>query len=182
MTKDSLIRNYGDYQNLYVYQKADVIYQLTYYYCETYMDRIHDRTVDQMIQSARSTKQNIAEGCTDFSTSMKMGIQLVNVAKGSLKELREDFEDRLKTQGKKMWEKDSEEVKTMRKIAKTQNDAAYYMDIARTRPPETIANMVLCLIAQTDYLLNKLLEKMSDEFENSGGFSERMYNWRTKKQ
>jgi len=181
MAEKPLIPNYGDYENLYAYKKADVIYQMTFYFCETFMDRAYDRTVDQMVQAARSGKQNIAEGCTDFSTSMKTGIHLVNVARGSLKELKEDYLDWLKVHNKRIWEKDSAEVRAMRNLAKAHNDAEYYMCLCYTRPPETIANMAHCLLEQTDYLINKLLQRMSDDFDKNGGFSERMYNRRSGK-
>lgn len=177
---EALVKQYGDYKNLFSYRKADVIYQLTYYFCETYMNRSKDRSVDQMVQAARSGKQNISEGYTDFATSMKTGIHLVNVAKGSLIELKEDYIDYLRTRGLKQWEPHSEQVAAMKHLASVHNDAEYYLKLAQTRSDETIANMAICLLEQTDYLLYKLLAWMSAEFENNGGFTERMYNWRKK--
>lgn len=91
-----IIKDTGDYKNLLSYQKTDVIYQITYYFCHNYLTK-GDRTVDQMVQAARSGKQNIIEGCAASATSAKTEIKLVGVAKASLKELIEDYEDYLKT-------------------------------------------------------------------------------------
>ncbi len=103
---NELIPNTGNYKKLLTYQKANVIYQITYYFCHKFLIR-GDRTVDQMIQAARSGKQNIVEGCSAASTSSKTEIKLINVAKASLKELLEDYEDFLRTRGKPQWEKGS---------------------------------------------------------------------------
>lgn len=99
----------GDYKKLLSYQKTDVVYRITYHFCHTYMSN-KDRTVDQMVQAARSGKQNIIEGCAATPTSIKTGIRLLNVAKASLKELLEDFEDYLKVNHKRQWEKGQQRV------------------------------------------------------------------------
>lgn len=93
-----IIKSTGDYKKLLSYQKTDVIYQITFFFCHNFLD-IGDRTVDQMIQAARSGKQNIIEGCAASATSSKTELRLLNVAKASLKELLEDYEDYLKTRG-----------------------------------------------------------------------------------
>lgn len=170
---NELIPHRGNYKNLLSYQKADVIFQITYYFCEHYVER-GDRTKDQMIQAARSGKQNIIEGCAASSTSAKTEIKLVNVAKASLKELLEDYEDYLKTHQKTQWAKGSIEYEAMRRLGREHNDAETYMRIIMTRPPETIANMAIILINQADYLLFRQLEKLSENFLEEGGFSERM--------
>lgn len=168
-----LIPNRGNYKKLLSYQKADVIFQITYYFCEHYISR-GDRTKDQMIQAARSGKQNIIEGCAASSTSAKTEIKLVNVAKASLKELLEDYEDFLKTHNKPQWQKGSLEFETMRNLGREHNDAAFFMNLIATRQPETIANMAIILINQADYLLYRQLEKLTEDFLNNGGFSEKM--------
>ncbi len=127
-----------------------------------------------MIQAARSGKQNIIEGCAASSTSSKTEIRLVNVAKASLKELLEDYEDYLKTRQHRQWEKGSKEYEAMRRIGREHNDADYFMALTATRPPETIANMAIILINQADYLLFKQLEMLEKDFFEKGGFSERM--------
>lgn len=93
---NELVPNRNNYKKLLSYQKTDVIYQMTYYFCTNFLSR-GDRTVDQMIQAARSGKQNIIEGCAASATSSKTELKLLNVAKASLLELVEDYEDYLKT-------------------------------------------------------------------------------------
>ena len=178
--KEELIPHRGDYKKLLSYQKADVIYCLTYYFVEHYLRR-NDRTCDQMIQAARSGKQNIIEGCAASSTSAKMEIKLVNVAKASLQELLEDYEDYLKTRGHRQWEEDSVELLKMRELGTKHNDTAFFMNIAQTRPPETIANMCIVLIKQADYLIFRQLKRLEQDFLANGGFNERMYRLRSKR-
>lgn len=112
-----LIPRRGNYKKLISYQKADVIFQITYYFCEHYIAKA-DRTRDQMIQAARSGKQNIIEGCAASSTSAKTEIKLVNVAKASLRELLEDYEDYLKTHDKPQWQPGSVEFEAMRRTTR----------------------------------------------------------------
>lgn len=139
-----------------------------------------DRTVDQMIQAARSGKQNIVEGCAAASTSAQTEIKLINVAKASLKELLEDYEDYLKVHNKPQWQKGSREYEAMRRLGREHNDADFFMNLIATRPPETIANMAIILINQADYLLFRQLERLSKDFLENGGFSERMNALRRK--
>ncbi len=174
-----LIHNAGNYKKLLSYQKADVIYQITCYFCTHFLTR-GDRTVDQMVQAARSGKQNIVEGCAASVTSAKTEIKLVNVAKASLRELLEDYEDYLKVHGHTQWAEGSAEYEAMRRIGREHNDAAYFMGLVQTRPPETIANMAIILLNQADYLLYRQLERLSEEFAEHGGFSERMAALRRK--
>lgn len=175
-----LISHIGNYKKLLSYQKADVIYQITYDFCNRFLSK-GDRTVDQMIQAARSGKQNIIEGCAASSTSAKTEIKLINVAKASLKELLEDYEDYLKTRHHPQWEAGSAEYEAMRRLGREHNDAEYFMQIVSTRPPQTIANMAIILINQADYLLFRQLERLSADFVEKGGFSERMMRIRKEK-
>ena len=131
-----------------------------------------------MIQAARSGKQNIIEGSMASSTSAKTELKLVNVAKASLQELLEDYEDYLKTRGHRQWEEGSAEYEAMRRLGREHNDSEYFMNLVQTRPPETIANMAIILIKQADYLLHKQLQRLSDDFIKEGGFSERMTRMR----
>lgn len=163
----------GGYRKLIAYQKAEVVYDLTFYFCKNYLQR-GDRTVDQMVQAARSGKQNIAEGSAASATSKETEIKLLNVAKASLEELLLDYEDYLRTHNHHIWEADSKEVSAMRKLGKEHNDSAFYMQLALTRPPETIANMAISLINQTTYLLRRLLIALGEAFIKEGGFRERM--------
>lgn len=170
---EKLIRHSGNYRKLLSYQKSEVIFEMTYYFCHNYLKK-GDRTVDQMVQAARSGKQNIIEGCAASTTSAKTEIKLVNVAKASLQELLEDYIDYLRTRGHRQWEENSVEWQAMRKLGKEHNDAAFFMKLCQTRPPETIANMAIILIYQADYLLFKQLERLEKDFIIQGGFSEKM--------
>ena len=177
---ETLIPRTGNFKKLLSYQKTEVIFEMTYYFCHTYLER-GDRTIDQMVQAARSGKQNIIEGSAASSTSSKTEIKLLNVAKASLQELLEDYEDYLRTRNHPQWEEGSPQLEAMRRIGREHNDAAYFMEIARTRPPETIANMAIVLIKQADYLLFKQLNRLAEDFEKNGGFSERMTRIRKEK-
>ena len=170
---DKIVKTVGNYKNLLSYQKADIIFQITYYFCHNFMHK-GDRTVDQMIQAARSGKQNIIEGCAASATSAKTEIKLLNVAKASLKELVEDYEDYLKTRGFTQWAKGEIEYETMRRLGREHNETEYFMSIVRTRPPQTIANMTIILINQADYLLFRQIATAETDFVENGGFSERM--------
>lgn len=179
-TMEELIPRHGNYKKLLSYQKADVIFCITYYFVEHFLKK-NDRTCDQMIQAARSGKQNIIEGCAASSTSAKTEIKLVNVAKASLQELLEDYEDYLKTRNHRLWEDTSIEHIVMRRLGCEHNDTEFFMNIVRTRPPETIANMCIILIKQADYLLFKQLKRLEEDFLKNGGFNERMYRLRKQK-
>lgn len=170
---EKLIRPSGNYRKLLSYQKTEVIYEMTFYFCQKYLQK-GDRTIDQMVQAARSGKQNIIEGCAASATSAKTEIKLVNVAKASLQELLEDYIDYLRTRHHRQWEEGSVEWTAMRNLGRTHNDAAFFMQLCETRPPETIANMAIILINQADYLLFKQLERLENDFVTQGGFSERM--------
>ncbi|MBO7652162.1 MAG: methylmalonyl Co-A mutase-associated GTPase MeaB [Bacteroidales bacterium] len=175
---DSLLAKPGNYKSLVAYQKAEVIYEVTYYFCSKYLQK-GDRTIDQMIQAARSGKQNIVEGSAASSTSSKTEIFLINVAKASLKELLEDYIDYLNTRNLSIWAKGSAEYESMRKNGSEHNNAEYFMAIAQSNPPEFIANMAIILLNQTDYLLFRLLDRLSKDFLENGGFAERMKRMRT---
>lgn len=175
---EKLIPHVGNYKKLLSYQKSDIIYRITYYFCHHFLQK-GDRTIDQMVQASRSGKQNIIEGSAASATSSKTEIHLINVAKASLQELLEDYEDYLKTRNKPQWQKGSLEFETMRKIGANRNDPEYYINLISTRPPETIANIAIILIKQADYLLHRQLERLEKDFLENGGFSERMSRLRT---
>ena len=175
-----LIPRLGNYRKLFSYQKAEAIYDITYYFCKNYLQR-GDRTIDQMVQAARSGKQNIVEGCAASATSKETEIKLVNVAKASLQELLIDYEDYLRTRNHSQWENSSVELLKMRELGRKHNDSAFYMPLVKTRPPETIANMSICLIKQTDYMLFKQLQSLSEDFLKNGGMRERMTRMRLEK-
>jgi four helix bundle suffix protein len=167
----------GNYRKLYTFQKAEAIYDITFYFTHKYL-HWGDRTIDQMVQAARSGKQNIAEGSAASVTSKETEIKLINVAKASLLELLNDYEDYLRTRGHRQWENSSVELKKMRELGRKHNDTAFYMPLVKVRPPETIANMAICLIKQNDYLLFKQLQTLGEDFLKNGGMRERMTRMR----
>ncbi len=171
--QEPLVKYSGDHKRLLCYQKCEVIYDLTYYFAHTFLPR-GDRTIDQMVQAARSGKQNIVEGNADLATSIEMGIKLLNVAKASLQELLADYEDFLRVNGHRQWSKDGKEVAAMRKLGLKISDSATMMEIVRTRPAETIANMAIVLIFQADNLIYKFINHIGESFVQDGGFREKM--------
>ena len=176
MNDNQLIERQGDHKNLICYRKAELIYDITYHFAHAAFFK-GDRTIDQMVQAARSGKQNIVEGNADMNTSMEMGIKLLNVAKGSLMELLSDYEDYLRVNQCRQWEESSVEFEAMRKLGKLA-DNAYILNIAKTRSLDVVANMAIILIKQEDFLLHKLLESVSSRFIKEGGFKEKMYRVR----
>lgn len=164
----------GDYKTLISYQKAEVVYEITYRFCNRFLKK-GDRTVDQMVQAARSGKQNIIEGSKAAMTSKEMEIKLTNVARASLEELLEDYHDYLRVRDHVIWPKDSKEALFVRKHA-TQSPASYesYREFVDTRPGDVIANIAICLIHQTNYLLDQQLRRLEQDFLKDGGLRERM--------
>ena len=179
---DTFLAPKGDYKNLIAFQKSECIYDITLYFVAHYLPKIGDRTVDQMVQAARSGKQNIAEGNETGTTSMEACIKLVNVAKASLKELQEDYEDYLRNHGNQFWDVNSQQCRNARAWCKEHSSPADYMRVCEMRDDITLANIALVLIHQTDFLLRRLLEKHKQDFLENGGIKEQMSqarrNWR----
>ncbi|MEI6819540.1 MAG: four helix bundle suffix domain-containing protein [Verrucomicrobiota bacterium] len=156
------------------FQKAEVVYDITYRFAHKYLSR-GDRTVDQMIQSARSGKQNILEGSKAAQTSKEMEIKLTNVGRASLEELLADYRDFLRVRDLAIWDKDSKEARFVRRIGcRTPQTFEIYREFVATRPAQVIANIALCLIHQTNYLLDQQLKTLEREFTEKGGLRERM--------
>ena len=164
----------GDYQTLLSFQKAEVVYDITFRFAHKYLSR-GDRTVDQMIQSARSGKQNILEGSKAATTSKETEIKLTNVGRASLEELLADYRDYLRVRDLKIWGKDSKEALFVRELGRqTPQTYEIYREFVETRPAEVIANIAICLIHQTNYLLDQQLKTLEKEFIEQGGLRERM--------
>lgn len=164
----------GDYQTLLSFQKAEVIYDITFRFAHKHLSR-GDRTVDQMIQSARSGKQNILEGSKAAQTSKEMEIKLTNVARASLEELLADYRDFLRVRDHVIWDKVSKEASFVRRLGrKTPQTFELYRDFMETRPPEVLANIAICLIHQTNFLIDQQLKTLEKEFVEQGGLRERM--------
>ena len=170
----------GDVRTLLTYRKAEIIYDLTFHFAHTFLSR-GDRTIDQMIQAARSGKQNIAEGSAAGVTSMETAIKLTGVAKASFVELLLDYEDFLRVRNFRQWEKNSEEVLFLRKksIDRTVPDQ-WFVELAKNRPAETVANMAIVFLHQEDYLLQNQLDALEQKFLSEGGFREQMFSARSK--
>ena len=164
----------GDYQTLLSFQKAEVVYDITFRFAHKYLSR-GDRTVDQMIQSARSGKQNILEGSKAAQTSKEMEIKLTNVGRASLEELLADYRDFLRVRDHVLWDKESKEARFVRRLGcKTLQTFEIYREFVETRPPEVIANLAICLLHQANYLLDQQLKALEKEFMEQGGLRERM--------
>lgn len=149
------------------------MYDVTFYFAHHYLEK-GDRTIDQMVQAARSGKQNIAEGATAGNTSKETEIKLTNVAKASLQELLVDYEDFLRVRGLKQWQPDDARLAQTKRACAAHNDSEYYRKAMPERSAETIANIAITLIHQTDWLLNKLIEKLEIQFVENGGVKEQM--------
>ena len=171
--------NTGSYRKLKVYRKTEVIYDLTYYFCKKYL-KLGDRTIDQMVQAARSGKQNIVEGNEVAETSAETMLKLLGVARGSLQELLIDYEDYLRVRNLRLWADDSKEVDAMRRIGIEHEDSAFFLELAQTRSDEVVANMVIVLIYQADVLLNGYINRKYNDFLREGGFREKLTRERIK--
>lgn len=161
----------GNYRNLIVYKKAECIYDITYYFANRYLGK-GDRTVDQMVQAARSGKQNIIEGSAASTTSRETEIKLFNVAKASFDELLSDYGDYLRVRGLPEWSDDK--VREVRAFCRQNNDSAFYRSIAPMRDAATLANLCITMIHQEMYLLLRLLERAKRDFLQNGGIREEM--------
>lgn len=171
---EGFIPPHGGYEQLLSYQKAKVVYDGTVRFCERFLQK-RDRTYDPMVQAARSGKQNIIEGCMASGTSKETEIKLMNVARASFEELLEDYRDFLRVRGARLWDKDCREALFVRRLG-AREDASYetYRTYVETRPPEIVANIMVCLIHQTNYLLDQQLRQLEKVFLQEGGLRERM--------
>lgn len=172
-----VVKRKGNYRDLLCYCKAEAIYDISYFFANKFF-KPSDRTIDQMVQAARSGKQNIIEGYAASVTSIEAEIKLLGVAKSSLKELLADYEDYLRNRNLEQWSEDSEKFKKAQQLGKEHNDAKYWMEIVKTRSDETIANIAIILLNQADYLLYRFMEKVVDKFEKEGGVREKLSHLR----
>ena len=165
--------NSGGYKNLIVYQNAVVIYDLTDEFCKRYMTYQTNksyRTYDQMIQAARSGKQNIVEG--SLEKSLKMNIKLTGVARASLAELAEDYEDFLRIRKLTIWPKDDLRVLKIRNAYKTHEPHLTHQTYLKNG--ESFANLMLTLLSQENYLLDQMIRSLEAKFVREGGYSENL--------
>lgn len=176
-----LIPPHGGFRGLKSYQTAEIVYDATVTFCDRFIDR-RSRTHDQMVQAARSGKQNIAEGSQASGTSKKTELKLVGVARASLEELLLDFADLLRQRGLPIWGKDHPRALELRKLAWTENRTyGTYKTYVEKGDLETAANALLCLIHQANYLLDRQLRVLEEGFLSKGGFTERLYRMRSER-
>ena len=171
---------HGGYRRLLSYRKAEIVYDVTYRFCERFL-RKSDRTVDQMIQAARSGKQNIAEASKASGTSKQTEIRLTNVARSSLEELLTDYQDFLRVRDMPIWAKESKEALYARELGQAP-DATYETcrEFCQTRPADVVANIAICLIHQANYLLDRQIRRLQQDFLKDGDVRERM-TWARRK-
>lgn len=174
---ETFLKPKGNYRDLIAFQKTECIYDITYFFAHKFL-AIGDRTIDQMIQAARSGRQNIAEGCQAGTTSSETEIKLLNVAKASLHELLLDYEDYLRVRNLNLWDINSEKSVRTRRICATRNDSAYYREAVKVRSDETICNIAITLIHQADVLLRSYIDRLQEDFLRRGGIKEQMYQAR----
>ena len=169
---------HGGYRRLKSYQMAEIAYDGTAAFCERFVPA-RSRTRDQMVQAARSGKQNIAEGSMASGTSRKMELKLVGVARASLEELLQDYEDFLRQRGLLLWGKDHEQARAVRRLAYLANRSyKTYWSYVEQGSPEAAANTMICVIHQANYLLDQQLRQLEARFLAEGGFTERLYRAR----
>lgn len=174
------LKQKGSFRNLKVYQKTQCIYDVTYYFAHKYLSK-GDRTIDQMIQAARSGKQNIAEGRAAGNTSAETEIKLMNVAKASLQELLVDYEDYLRVRKLEMWGLGHPRFDKMRRLCTENLNSAFYLELIEKLQDYEIANLTICLIHQADAMLYKLIELIKQDFLINGGVKEAMYAARVRR-
>ena len=177
-TSNGFIPPHGGYQNLMSYQMAEIVYDATVYFCNKYISKF-SRTHDQMVQAARSGKQNIVEASMASGTSKEMEIKLTNVARASLEELKIDYKDFLRTNKLPIWDKEHKLTTRFREINKTPK-ATYqtYQKAIEHDQPEICANSMICLINIVSYLLSQQIKSLEKAFINEGGLKERMFKAR----
>ena len=177
MTDKDFIRQDNNYRTLKAFQKAECIYDVTYYFANKFLAK-GDRTIDQMVQAARSGKQNIAEGNIDGVTSKEMELKLTNVNRASLHELLLDYEDYLRVRGLEQWSYNDPRCIQTREFCKRHLESAVYREKIKDRSDETIANIAITLIHQCDVLIKGLIEWQKKNFLENGGIKEEMYRAR----
>lgn len=177
MDSKNFIRQDNNYRTLKAFQKAECVYDVTYYFANKFLTK-GDRTIDQMVQAARSGKQNLAEGNIDGVTSKEMEIKLTNVNRASLHELLLDYEDYLRVRGLEQWTFNDPRCVQTREFCKRHLDSTVYREKIKDRTDETIANIAITLIHQCDVLIKGLIEWQKKNFLENGGIKEEMYRAR----
>ena len=169
-----VLREQTNWEKLYFYQKTVVLYQMTYIFCQRFLPKHGDRTVDQMVQAARSGKQNIVEGCADGVTSTEMELKLLNVARSSIKELKEDYLDYIRSRGLSLWNAKHPRYNGLLSFCRAHNALEDYEPFFSKWTDEELANCANTLCHMVDRMLTTHLAKKEADFTENGGIRERM--------
>jgi len=169
----TFLRKQVNWENLYFYKKSEVLYDMTFYFTRKYLVR-GDRTIDQMVQAARSTKQNIVEGLADEVTSTEMALKLLNVARASNQELLQDWGDYLRARRLAIYDTQTEGFQKMVDFCKTHNEASDYQPLFDTWSDEQMANIGLTLSHMVDTMMNNYIKQKEQDFTENGGIREQM--------
>ena len=170
----NVLRKQTDWQQLWFYQKTVVLYQLTYVFTRRFLPKYGDRTVDQMVQAARSGKQNIVEGSADGVTSMEMELKLLNVARSSIQELREDYDDYIIAHRLTKWTQGHPRFDGLLKFCRHHNNLSDYEPFFNKWNDEEAANIAITLCRMVDKMMMAYQKKKENEFVTQGGIRERM--------
>lgn len=165
---------HGGYERLHSFQKAEIVFDATVYFCARFLSR-KDRTYDQMVQAARSGKQNIVEGSQVSGTSKEFELKLTNVARASLEELLTDYRDFLRDRGLAEWALNDPYTKRLRQLNRTP-DANYdtFKKGIEHCDPAICANVIIGLIKVTNFLLDRQIKALEQAFIKDGGMREAM--------
>lgn len=174
---NQILTHHGSYKKLISYQNSVIIYDATVAFCRLFLNS-GDRTTDQMIQAARSCKQNIAEGSNTSGTSKEGELKLTGVARASLQELLEDYQDYLRVHNLRAWDKSDERIREFRALNSEQKAAKLFREYFANKNPEELCNIILSLIYQTSYLIDRQIQSQQETFTKEGGLRERMYKAR----
>jgi four helix bundle suffix protein len=177
---EGFIPKHGGYRKLLSYQKAEIVYDATVYFCDHFVDR-RSRTHDQMIQAARSGKQNIVEGSQAAATSKETELKLTSVARASLEELLVDYLDFLRVRSLQEWPSDHAYTHRLRELNRIRNATyATFRKGIESSDPAISANVIIGLIRVTSYLLDRQIRQLEQAFVQEGGLRERMTRARLK--
>ena len=175
----SVLRKAVVYQELFFYKRSDILYQLTVAFCRRFLPKYGDRTVDQMVQAARSTMQNIAEGSVDGQTSVETELKLLGIAKGSNHELLGDYTNHLRTHQLNAWWGSNRRADKLHKFCTEHLSPEDFTPFFERWTEEEMCNCAICLCHMIDKGLTTYITNRDREFVEQGGIKERMYAART---
>ena len=170
----SVLKNQTKWEDLYYYRKTLVLYQMTVVFCRRFLPKYGDRTVDQMVQAARSGKQNIVEGLSDGVTSTEMELKLLNVARASIKELKEDYLDYIAAHSLVRWAAGHPRYNSLLAFCRAHNDLSDYEPYFMKWSDEELSNCAVTLCHMVDRMMSTMLAKKQKDFVENGGIRERM--------